>query len=375
MFLSSLFERNRTLMSEGRYRHLFENSGDPIVLMKNGRFVECNQAAVRILGYASKELLLDKHPSEISPEFQPDGQRSDAKADRILAMAHERPYQCFEWTHIRADGTTFPAEVSLTAISDDSGITLHGTMRDISERKQLEKELRHSQKMDAIGKLAGSIAHDFNNQLVPILGYADMLADACDDKPELRGWATEIHRAATFASTLVNKLMVFGRKDPLQPVVLDIDKAVRELSGIVINLIGHGVTVDFEAAGEPLWIEAGPGDIEQIVLNLASNSRDAMTAAGEIKISVSRLCQSNADFASLVVSDTGAGMDDETLRQIYEPFFTTKESGSGTGLGMSTVKGLVIKAAGQIKAKSALNKGTTIEVLFPIVGRDKAKVS
>ena len=158
--------------ADSRYKRLFENSAEPILIIEGDRFVDCNQAAVDMLGYADKSAVLQCHPSEISPEYQPDGQLSVEKANGILARASKKTYQCFEWTHVRADGTLFPVEVALTAIPGENGFTLHTTWRDISERKLLERELRHSQKMEAVGKLAGGIAHDFNNQLVPILGHA-----------------------------------------------------------------------------------------------------------------------------------------------------------------------------------------------------------
>ena len=273
--------------STGRYRALFENFADPILIIENDTFVECNQAAVDMLGYQDKGALLQCHPSEISPKYQADGRCSFKKANAILARAGDHPYQRFEWDHIKADGTIFPVEVSLTAIPAKGGFTMHTTWRDISERKRLEKELRHSQKMEAIGKLASGIAHDFNNQLVPVLGYSELLANALQDKPELREWALEIHRATSFASILVKKLLAFSRKDDDQPVILNLNDAVNDILGILDKLIGDDIAVDFQPAGIPLCIKVGAGDIEQIVLNLASNSRDALPAGGELKIALS----------------------------------------------------------------------------------------
>ena len=161
-----------------RYRVLFDNSADAILIIEKDKFVDCNQAAVDMLRYTDKNALLQCHPSELSPEYQPDGQRSFDKANKILADVAKSGSQRFEWAHVKSDGEVFPVEVLLTAIPGDEDYTLHTVWRDISERKQLEEELRHSQKMEAVGSLAGGIAHDFNNTLVPIVTYSELLATA-----------------------------------------------------------------------------------------------------------------------------------------------------------------------------------------------------
>ncbi|MGI9271074.1 MAG: hybrid sensor histidine kinase/response regulator [Woeseiaceae bacterium] len=355
------------LSSLGRIRDLFENFNDPILIIENGKIVECNQATIDMLGFESKDSLLARHPADISPEFQPDGQRSVDKANRILDEIDREPFRRFEWIHVSANGEEFPVEVSLAAMRTTDGVVLQCMWRDVSERKQLENELQHAQKMDVVGKLAGGVAHDFNNQLVPILGYSDLLATSLTSRPELRQWALEIQRAATSASTLVDKLLAFSRKEVLQPVNQDIDEVVHNLSGILGKLIGEDFIVTIQNPGSPLWVRIGLGDIEQIVLNLATNARDAMQPGGEITINLSLVERSNRQFARLLVSDDGAGMDSKTLSLIFEPFFTTKELGSGTGLGMSTVYRLVTKVDGTIEVRSTVGQGSEIEVLLPIV--------
>ncbi len=349
-----------------RYQVLFENSGEPILIIEDDRFVDCNQATVDMLGYADKQAVLRCHPSEISPEYQPDGMRSEDKANGILARVAEVPYQCFEWTHVRADGTLFPVEVALTAIPGKDGFTIHTTWRDISERKRLEKELRHAQKMDAVGKLAGGIAHDFNNQLVPIMGYAEMLSNALNEDQKLSEWAAEIHRSASLAAIMVEKLLSLSRKDDHKLTVRDLAGSVSELSAILRKLIGEDITLEVSGCNQPLWVKTNEGDIEQIVLNLVSNSRDALPQGGSIGIDMSLLQGNAGEFGCVEVTDDGCGMDAETLARIYEPFYTTKELGSGTGLGLSTVFDIVNKAGGEIKASSLPGKGTTIAVLLPI---------
>ncbi len=358
--------------ADSRYKRLFENSAEPILIIEGDRFVDCNQAAVDMLGYADKSAVLQCHPSEISPEYQPDGQLSVEKANGILARASKKTYQCFEWTHVRADGTLFPVEVALTAIPGENGFTLHTTWRDISERKLLERELRHSQKMEAVGKLAGGIAHDFNNQLVPILGFSEMLNEALQDDNELSGIAGEIHHAATIAATMVNKLLAISRKSEKEAVVLDIDEAVADLTAILRSLVGEHVTLDIRAADKPLWVRLVRGDIEQILMNLVANSRDALPNGGNISIVLSPIRDSGVDFARVKVSDNGCGMSADVLRHMYEPFFTTKEIGSGTGLGMSTVYSLVAEAGGRIDASSESGRGTTVVVDLPSASEEES---
>ena len=356
-----------------RYRALFDNSADAILIMEKDRFVDCNQAAVDMLRCKDKNALLQIHPSEISPEYQPDGQRSFDKANKILANVVNCRSQRFEWVHVKSDGELLPVEVLMTAIPDDEGYTLHIVWRDLSERKRLEKELRHSQKMEALGNLAGGIAHDFNNTLVPIVTYSDLLSMALQDRPELHEWACEISRAGTLATSLVNKLLTVSRKDERLPVTLDLEEAIASALGMICKLIGEDIEVSFQGTGSALWVETDPGDVEQVLLNLASNARDALPTGGKISLTLSKVQHLERPFARLEFTDNGVGMDAETLEQLFVPFFTTKELGSGTGLGMSSVYELVAKAEGQINAQSSVGKGTAIEVLLPIADNDESE--
>ncbi len=354
-------------VKDERYRTFFENSADAILILKDGVFVDCNAAAVDMMGYSDRAALLQTHPSEISPEYQPDGQRSFEKANDLMDRSTEATNLRFEWVHTKADGSTFPAEVLLTAVraTGDRSPVIQAVVRDITERKRLETELRHAQKMDVVGKLAGGVAHDFNNQLVPILGYSDLLVNALSD-PRLREWAQEIHRASTYASTLVNKLLAFSRKEASVPVALDLCATVQDLMGILRKLIGENITVDCELPEKSLWIRADDGDIEQILLNLAANARDALPKGGLIHISVQPLDTTPASV-QLRVADNGIGMDQATQQRIFEPFFTTKPFGSGTGLGLSTVQELVTHANGTIHVESKLEQGTTVDVRLPLL--------
>lgn len=356
------------LIAADRYRALFDNSTDAILIIEDSKFVDCNQAAVDILGYTDKQSLLHCHPSAISPEYQSDGRRSIDKANGILAdVFQSRCSQRFEWDHVKADGSILPVEVSMTAIPTGKGDALHILWHDISERRRLEKELRHSQKMEALGNLAGGIAHDFNNTLVPIVTYSDLLSRSLQDQPKLMEWAQEISRAGMLAASMVKKLLTVSRQDDRMPVRLDLESTVASSLGMLRKLIGEDIVVHFHPTGSPLYIETDPGDVEHVLLNLASNARDALPDGGVIDLTLSEARQAEQPFARMEFRDNGVGMDPKTLEQVFTPFFTTKALGSGTGLGMSSVFDLVTKAKGQVNAKSSLGEGTTIEVLFPIV--------
>ena len=350
-----------------RFRYLFENSPDPLLIIEGERFTDCNLAAVRMLGYKDKSEVIDRHPSEISPEYQPDGTLSAEKANEILARTSQIPYQRFEWTHVRADGTLFPVEVALVLLPGKNGPALHTSWRDISTRKRLEKELRHSQKMDAIGKLAGGIAHDINNQLVPIIGYSDMLSERLTEDELSNEWAQEINRAARMAAVVVRKLLAISRKEHGELVAVELGETVCSLLDMLSKLIGDDITIDFEPPEQPLCVRIGAGDIEQYLLNLATNSRDAMPQGGTIKVTLARKNGPDGERARLRFSDDGAGMDEETLANVFEPFFTTKELGAGTGLGLSTVYDLVGDLGGTVEATSAPGSGAVFDVCLPIL--------
>ena len=350
-----------------RYRALFDNSADAILIIENDKFVECNQAAVDMLGYQDKKALLQCHPSELSPEYQPDGKRSFDKANEILSKIVHCGSQRFEWDHVKADGTLLPVEVSMTAIPAHEGYTLHIVWRDISERKRLEKELRHSHKMETLGNLAGGIAHDFNNTLVPIVTYSGLLAHSLRDQPKQLNWAQEINRAGKLAAATVKKLLAVSRQDDSVPITLNLEETVRNSMEMLSKLIGEDIKVSFNSSGRTLWVNTDPGDVEQILLNLASNARDALHKGGAITLSLSEVRKSGLHFARMEFTDNGVGMDNKTLEQIFDPFFTTKELGSGTGLGLSSVYELVKNSNGQVNVRSSLGKGTTIELLFPLV--------
>ncbi len=355
------------------YRELFERSADANLVIDGDTFVDCNEATVKMLRYANREELLQTHPSELSPEFQADGRISYEKANEMMALAFARGSHRFEWNHQRANGEVFPVEVLLTSVPLGNRNVLHVVWREITERKRLEEELRHAQKMEAVGKLAGGIAHDFNNILVAIMGYADILKEEVADRPELVEDASEIIRASEKAAKLTSQLLAFSRKQDLRPEVVDLDVLVGNLTGMIRRLIGEDIEMVLDSAGVPLPVKVDPGQLEQVILNVVANARDSMEDGGTLTIKTTRGAKLGTNgvelpagrYVSLKFTDTGSGMDSEVIARAFEPFFTTKERGRGTGLGLSSVYGIIKQSGGDVRIVSHKGHGTTLEILLP----------
>ena len=359
------------------YRELFERSADAILIIEGETFVDCNQATVDMLRYDERAHLLRTHPSELSPPTQPDGRDSREKANEMIAIAFERGSHRFEWAHLRADGVVIPVEVLLTAVQRDGQRILHVVWRDLTERKALEEELRHAQKMEAIGKLAGGIAHDFNNLLVAILGNSELLTSSLVDRPDQLALVSEITRAGERASSLVSQLLTFSRKREVHSSVFDTNALLSHLQSFLQRLIGEHIRLVTIPASESVCVRMDPGQFEQLVVNLVTNSRDALPAGGTVTVEVRRL-ELTAEvvgsfgelepgsYAILSVSDNGIGMHEEVASRAFEPFFTTKEIGKGTGLGLATVYGIAKQAGGIAEIYSAAGKGATVKVALPL---------
>ena len=366
-------DKSAQAAGKDRYRELFERSADAILVIDGDTFIDCNEATVRLLRYRSRAELLQTHPSELSPEFQPDGRPSFTKANEMIALAFEKGSHRFEWDHVRADGEVFPVEVLLTAVPQGGRSVLHVVWRDITDRRQLETELRHAQKMEAIGKLAGGISHDFNNLLVAIIGHAALMRDELEELPDLQEQAQSILRAAERAAELTSQLLAFSRKQVMKPEVLDLGAAVTNGESMLRRLIGEDIRLSFACSQTSCFVKADPGQIEQVMFNLVANARDAMPGGGSLTVSLSRLAADSVgglrigpgEHVSLRISDTGGGMSEDTLARAFEPFFTTKDRGHGTGLGLASVYGIVKQSGGDVRISSRLEEGTTVEVVLP----------
>lgn len=248
-----------------------------------------------------------------------------------------------------------------------------------------EQRLRHAQKMESVGRLAAGIAHDFNNLLTVILGFTEFLIERLPSDEDLHRDASEIRAAAQRATGLTKQLLAFSRQQVLERRVVDLVAAVNDLQPMIARLIGEDVHCEFDLATSPQWVLIDPGQFEQVLMNLVVNARDAMPGGGLLRIGIGRekldplgaedLELPAGTYVAVSVSDTGEGIDDDTLQYIFEPFFTTKAPGEGTGLGLSTVFGIVRQSGGVIAVESKIKKGTTFRVYFPLTAPGAAETS
>jgi two-component system, cell cycle sensor histidine kinase and response regulator CckA len=350
------------IMSGARYRTLIDSAPEAIVVLDiaTGHFVDCNQKACEMFG-ASVTDLRGLGVLDISPPMQPDGRESGPLAQAHLseALAGGRPV--FEWTHRTLAGREFPCEVCLVKLPDPERTLVRGSITDITERRLLEEQLRQSQKMEAVGRLAGGVAHDFNNLLTVITLSSHMLLDAM--KPGAQAeQVKDIADAADRASALTRQLLTFGRKDVRAPRVLDVNAAVREAESMLRRLIGEDILLVVELEPDAWPVTIDPGHLGQVLLNLSVNARDAMPRGGSLII---RTTNVEPRQVCLSVTDTGIGMPPEIVARIFEPFFTSKGVGKGTGLGLAVVHGIVEQNAGRIDVESEPGRGATFSIYLP----------
>ena len=277
------------------------------------------------------------------------------------------------WRHRKKDGSILFVEITSHPIQFGDSAAELVMATDVTQRKQLEEELRQSQKLEAVGQLAGGIAHDFNNLLTVVEGYAEMIRDDQAPHDADRASAEEILVAAQRAASLTRQLLAFSRRQILQPIRLNLNASVTSTQRMLSRLLGENIQIHTELASG-LWdVFADPGQMDQIVLNLAVNARDAMESGGTLAIATANVDRAAAlvqdlaagEYVRLSVNDTGQGMDEETQRHIFEPFFTTKEVGRGTGLGLSTVYGIVMQSGGHIRVSSQPGQGCSFSIYLP----------
>jgi len=341
-----------------------------------GRITRVNRKELQMLGYSPGEML----GKPVWDFFE----EEDTTRKVILAKLSGDVsfHDTFERTYRRKDGTTLPVLVEDRVMRDKENqiIGIRSTVEDITERRRTEEALRKSeeqlrqwQRVEAIGRLAGGVAHDFNNLLMTIKGCSELLLGAFDRRDPRREEVDEILKAADRATSLTRQLLAFGRRQVLQPQVLDLNAVVMNMDKMLRRLIGEDVQL-MTSLDSDLWsVKVDPGMIEQVIMNLAVNSRDAMPNGGKLTIETSNVTH-DEEYAShhvsvkpgyyvmLAISDTGCGMDKETKSHLFEPFFTTKETGKGTGLGLSTVYGIIKQSGGNIWAYSEPGLGTTFKI-------------
>jgi len=358
--------------SEERYRDLVENAHDIIYSHDlDGNYTSVNRAGELITGYTHEECLSMKFTDTIAPECV-DG--AQAMLDQKLAGEVGTAY---EVALLAKDGKRIAVEVNTKLILlNGVPVGVQGIARDVTDRKHLEDQLRQSQKLEGIGQLAGGIAHDFNNLLTAINGYSSLALQRIEGNASVRAYLEEIKKAGDRAANLTRQLLAFGRKQILQPLPLSLNDIVTDMSKMLRRLIGEDIQLSAKLTANLKRVKADPGQIEQVLVNLIVNARDAMPQGGKLTIETANT-ELDREYASthvgvlpgpyvvLAVSDTGAGMDEQVRKQIFEPFFTTKEKGKGTGLGLSTVYGIVKQSGGNIWVYSEPNHGTTFKVYLP----------
>ena len=345
--------------------------------LEAGRFRYCNPAICEMLGYSGEELIeldvTDIHPKEsldhVMAEFE-----AQARGDRLLAPN----IPC-----LRKDGSVIYADVhSTSAVIDDLECNV-GFFTDVTKRRQIEAQLRQAQKMEAIGTLAGGVAHDFNNILTTIIGYTDLMLETIDTDNPLTEELKEIKIAGKRAAALTRQLLAFSRKQIVQPKILDLNKLLTNIEKMLVRLIREDIEI-LMIQESALWkVEIDPGQMEQVIMNLVVNARDAMPIGGKLTIETVNIDldenyftdhgiveKQPGSYVVLTVSDTGIGMGKEVQEHIFDPFYTTKEKGKGTGLGLSTIYGIVKQNNGFIWAYSEPGQGSTFKIYLPKVKRD-----
>jgi PAS domain S-box-containing protein len=342
-----------------------------VITDRNARILYVNPAFEQVSGYTKAELV-GRNPSLLQ----------SGRQGRELYEAMWSTLQAGETWHgtflnRRKDGVVYEEDAVISPIRDSEGtvVSYVGVQRDVSRERVVERELAVARRMEAVGQLAGGIAHDFNNLLTAITGYAELLREEVEADPSATADVEEILRASRSAAGLVRQLLAFGRRQVLEPAGLALNLLVEQLRPMLSGLLGPGVTFQLQSSGQLEPVFADPGQLEQILVNLTVNARDAMPGGGTFTISISNVEVTSDDdrpgfvkpgrYVALAVSDTGVGMDEATRARVFEPFFTTKSASHGTGLGLATTYGIVKQSGGYLLVASELGIGSTFTLYLP----------
>jgi PAS domain S-box-containing protein len=380
--LQDITERKRVeeslAESESKLRTLTNTAADVIVMIDaEDKITYWNPAGKRILGYSAEEVLGKDLALIIPHRYREAHKKAFNKFVETGRVAKGLRKQ-YEVAAIKKDGTEVPVELSISGLRVQGKCYSVGIIRDISERRKLEDQLRHSQKMEAIGQLAGGVAHDFNNILTAIIGYGSILHRKMEKNDPLRINVEHMLASADRAAHLTYSLLAFSRKQILDPRHVDLNDIIARVENLLRRVIGEDIELKTSLKKGPVTVNADSGQIEQVLMNLATNARDAMPRGGSFTIETDTLYLDEAfarvhgygeagAYALVSVTDTGTGMDEEMRKKIFEPFFTTKEVGRGTGLGLSIVYGIIKQHQGFINVYSEPGKGTAFKIYLPLL--------
>lgn len=360
--------------SERKYRTLFEDSMDVIFITdcEDGRIIDINPAGVELLGGDSRDAMLERS----IVEFYSDHLERERFKEAVLKHGFVKDYEVLLK---RLDGAKILASITAAVVKGEEGrMTFQGILRDMTEHERMQQQLLHAHKMEAVGQLTGGIAHDFNNILTAVMGYANILSIKLPDGDPNRKYADNILALAEKGANLTSGLLSFSRKDIVNIVPVALNRLIGDLSGLLTKLLRSDIEFRLSLSEDELIVMADRGQIEQVLMNLATNARDAMPAGGLLTVTTgianfdddfgvrSSGYGNSGKFAFIAFSDTGSGMDEATKKRIFEPFFTTKSVGEGTGLGLSIVYGIINQHGGDIKVYSEPGFGTTFRIFIPL---------
>lgn len=366
--------------SERQFRAVFDNAAVGIALVAiDGRPIRVNQALTRMLGY-SQEQLCTMHVREFTV---PEDYERELPLAREVSQGRLDGYH-LEKRYLRSDGSVMWGYLTLTLVRnrEDRPQFVIGIVEDVTERRRLQEQAQQSQRLESMGRLAGGVAHDFNNLLTIILGYLDVLREDLPEDDSRRVAVDEIGKASSRAAALTAQLLAFARRQVIEPRVLNLNDVVRETDRMLGRLVGEHIEIHADLDASLGRAKADPGQLQQVLVNLAVNARDAMPAGGRLTIETRNVAFETelagaegvppGSYVMLSVTDTGVGMSPEVRAHAFEPFFTTKEQGKGTGLGLATCHGIVTQAGGYLHVYSETGLGTTFRVYLPRVDAAEA---
>ncbi len=382
---TELARRARAEADLARWGHIFRHAGWGVSIVSSDgtRFEAVNPGFARMHGHDDPDSLVDQPLDLVTA---PDSRHVFA---RNAQVARERGRVQFETRHVTADGVVFPVLMDLTAVRGDDGtlVCLAANVQDLTERERAEAQVRQAQKMEALGRLAGGVAHDFNNVLMIIIGFADFLSSALEPADPRRVDAEEIRKAAERAAALTRQLLAFGRPRLSQRQAVDLNAVVRDMELMLRSMLGEHIRLETALQPGRVGMDSDRGEVEQILMNLALNARDAMAEGGRLTIAtrtvafagdegyrVTGIALPPGEYVLLSVRDTGHGMDATTRARIFEPFFSTRRSAQNSGLGLAVVYGIVTQNGGHVWVESELGQGTTFTLCFPSAGAEGTDV-